>query len=268
MPLAEEFYMDVATIRVAHEFTLDVPHKCEYPNGRGVYGLVFAIEGEAEYRFVTGDRCTLHRGEVLLLSPQAAYAIAVRERFRHYTVNFELHEATSSISLLDGTFCPIAPSMPEQYAHCFAQLTAQWRAKQAGYPLACIARLYELLALVHHDVDTDSRLSAAHVRLRPAREYIEQNCHRAFDLDRLARLCCMSLTNFRREWARVYRCSPMQYRDELRLTHAKECLLSGYYSVAEVAAACGFEDASYFVRFFKKHTGMTPGAFKMQGPIL
>ena len=29
----------------------------------------------------------------------------------------------------------------------------------------------------------------------------------------------------------------------------------------EVARACGFEDNSYFSRFFKKETGMTPSQF-------
>lgn len=268
MSLTDDFYMDVAAIRVAHEFTLDVPHRCEYPHGRGVYGLVFAIEGEAEYRFATGDRSTLHRGELMLLSPCAAYTIAVKERFRHYTVNFELHEAESALALLSRTFCLITPNSPEQYAHCLGLLIARWHAKQAGYMLSCIARLYDVLTLVHHDLDTDSQGTAAYARLRPAREYIEQHYSTVFGLDDLARLCCMSLTHFRREWARLYRQPPMQYRDELRLSHAKELLLSGFYTVSEIAVACGFEDASYFVRFFKKHTGTTPGAFKAQGPTL
>ena len=268
MSLFEDFYMDVATIAVAHEFTLDVPHRCEYPNGRGLYGLVYAIEGEAEYRFATGDRCTLHRGELMLLSRCAAYAIAVKKRFRHYTVNFELHEETSSLALLAGTYVHVAPHDPDRYARCLAQLIAAWRARQAGYALGCTARLYELLTYVHHDLTADTQETASHARLRPAREHIERCFRENFELEDLARLCCMSLTHFRREWARLYRQPPMQYRDALRLAHAKEHLLSGYYTTAEVAAACGFEDTSYFVRFFKKHTGMTPGAFKRQAPIL
>ncbi len=35
-----------------------------------------------------------------------------------------------------------------------------------------------------------------------------------------------------------------------------------------ISTACGFEDASYFVRFSKKYTGTTPRAFKLQGPLL
>jgi AraC-like DNA-binding protein len=50
----------------------------------------------------------------------------------------------------------------------------------------------------------------------------------------------------------------------MRLNFAKDYLSCGYYTVAEVAKKCGFEDASYFVRFFKKKTGCTPNEFKKQ----
>ena len=54
----------------------------------------------------------------------------------------------------------------------------------------------------------------------------------------------------------------MQYRDSIRLYYAKEYPNSGYYTVSEIAEKCGFDDVSYFVRFFKKKAGFTPGEFK------
>jgi AraC-like DNA-binding protein len=56
--------------------------------------------------------------------------------------------------------------------------------------------------------------------------------------------------------------TPLAYRDGLRLAHAKELLLHAGATVGEAALACGFEDESYFVRFFKKQTGVTPGAYR------
>jgi AraC-like DNA-binding protein len=79
---------------------------------------------------------------------------------------------------------------------------------------------------------------------------------------RLAALCGMSETNFRREWTAAYGQTPLAYRDGLRIAHAKELLLHAGATVGEAALACGFEDESYFVRFFKKQTGVTPGAYR------
>ena len=55
--------------------------------------------------------------------------------------------------------------------------------------------------------------------------------------------------------------------DIARIQRAKRLLSETRLSVIDVASAVGLEDQSYFSRFFKKETGMTPSAFrkKMQG---
>ena len=70
--LLTDSYFDIKRLRIAHEFTLDEIRTCEYPSGRGSYGLVYALSGEAQYRFSTGERVRVGRGDVLLLSADAA----------------------------------------------------------------------------------------------------------------------------------------------------------------------------------------------------
>ena len=71
----------------------------------------------------------------------------------------------------------------------------------------------------------------------------------------------MSETNFRRAFLSAIGETPMRYRDKMLIGLAKDYLLSGFYTVAETAEKCGFDDPSYFGRFFKKHTGVSPGKF-------
>ena len=123
--------------------------------------------------------------------------------------------------------------------------------------------LYELLSLFYFDCINRQNDTSYH-RLLPAREYIEQYFHQLISLEELAKLTNMSATNFRREWKKIYSEAPMQYRDSIRLYYAKEYLNSGYYTVSEIAEKCGFDDVSYFVRFFKKKTGRTPNEFKKE----
>lgn len=52
------------------------------------------------------------------------------------------------------------------------------------------------------------------------------------------------------------------YRDVL-MSRAKKYLLSSTYQVAEVATLLHFASPSYFNRFFKKETGLTPKAYRM-----
>jgi AraC-like DNA-binding protein len=72
----------------------------------------------------------------------------------------------------------------------------------------------------------------------------------------------MSQTSFRRLFGQVLGMSPGQYRDKQRLWHAKDYLLGNICSIDEIARRCGFRDANYFSRFFKKHTGISPTGYR------
>jgi AraC-like DNA-binding protein len=55
--------------------------------------------------------------------------------------------------------------------------------------------------------------------------------------------------------------------DELRrvrLQQAKALLQRTELSLTRVAALIGYTDGAYFARFFRKHTGQTPSAFRRQ----
>ncbi len=50
--------------------------------------------------------------------------------------------------------------------------------------------------------------------------------------------------------------------DEYILLETKRYLLATANQVKEVADQLGYDDVSYFIRFFKKHTGYSPEAFR------
>ncbi|MBA2329772.1 MAG: helix-turn-helix domain-containing protein, partial [Flavisolibacter sp.] len=50
--------------------------------------------------------------------------------------------------------------------------------------------------------------------------------------------------------------------DEYILLEAKRYLLATPNQVKEIADHLGYEDPSYFIRFFKKHTGQSPDTFR------
>ena len=55
-----------------------------------------------------------------------------------------------------------------------------------------------------------------------------------------------------------------EWIDHARLNRAKRLLRDTQLPVIDIAAAAGLDDQSYFARFFKRHTGMTPSAFRLQ----
>ena len=256
------FNIDISRIIVAHEFVLNKNSKCAYQNGRKYYGIIYCIEGEAEYRFSSGDCCNVYPGEIIFLSPKASYSIITKKDFKHYTVNFEIHNEFSNMDFLTDVYYLLHTGNSQLYRHIFKKLTTHWMSRKSCFEMQATACLYELLALLVSEIREKEYGTSTYLRLAPAKEYIEQNFNSGITLDILANYANMSVTHFRREWSKLYGESALQYRDRIRLSYAKEYLMSGYYTVTEVAEKCGFSDVNYFIRFFKKHTGISPGKFE------
>ena len=268
MPSTELFHFNINKIRLAHEHTLDEYNRCEYLQGRGLYGLVLPLSGDAEYRFTNGERKKISPGDVFVISANAAYSIIKKCKFKHYTLNFDIHEDSSNTEFLKGGYCSLRTENHEQYRQIFKKLTVLWQAKSAGYEMRLLSYAYEMLSMFLTELYETTHTTQAHRRLFPSKEFIEQNFDKDFSLEMLAKISDMSITNYRREWTKAYKETPLQYRDRLRISYAKDFLLSGYYSISEVGARCGFKDTSYFVRFFKKHTGISPGNYKKSSVVL
>ena len=134
--------------------------------------------------------------------------------------------------------------------------------------MSIIGRLYGIFGMMAKDEEQRSLESYEYRRLLPAKSYIDQNFSESITLDTLAQLANMSVTNFRREWKRILKSTPLEYRDVLRFKKAKVLLSGGFKSVVEIAAECGFCNPSYFIRSFKKYTGLTPCEYRQSLAIL
>ncbi len=65
--------------------------------------------------------------------------------------------------------------------------------------------------------------------------------------------------------ARVAALSPAAMLDQRAMLEAKRALRYTNLSVAEVGYAIGFSDPAYFTRFFSRHAGMAPSAYRHAG---
>ena len=65
----------------------------------------------------------------------------------------------------------------------------------------------------------------------------------------------------------VMKMSPMQYIISLRIAIAKGYLENTAKNISEISNEIGYENALYFSRLFRKHTGMTPTEYRKRNKI-
>lgn len=82
-------------------------------------------------------------------------------------------------------------------------------------------------------------------------------------IEKYATLCRMSESNFYLLFKKAVGMSPVEYRNRIRISHAKEVLIHNTTAtVAEIAESVGFPDPFFFSRTFKKYVGESPAAYR------
>ncbi|MDJ0858486.1 MAG: AraC family transcriptional regulator [Dinoroseobacter sp.] len=105
----------------------------------------------------------------------------------------------------------------------------------------------------------------ADVRLRRVIDHIHDNLDSKLSLEEMAGIAAMSAYHFARAFKTATGAAPLKYVIAARMERAKLLLSTTRQTVAEIAYATGYDDLSRFGQHFKRHTGVTPRAFRESG---
>lgn len=94
-------------------------------------------------------------------------------------------------------------------------------------------------------------------------EYLNQNYTQDISTNDLAAHMHMDPGYLSRIFKRETGTTITRYLTELRIHKSCQMLTSGNYSISETASATGFNDYFYFLKTFKKVTGMTPRQYQL-----
>jgi AraC-like DNA-binding protein len=101
-------------------------------------------------------------------------------------------------------------------------------------------------------------LSHNEIIIQGAAKYISSHINEEIALHTLADMYAMSDSYFSRLFKEYTGVGVSKYIKLTRLRKAEKLLVSGNYSITEIALKCGFNNSNYFISEFKKHKGTTP----------
>lgn len=95
-----------------------------------------------------------------------------------------------------------------------------------------------------------------------AKSWLDFNVTEPVDVSRVARHCCLSISQLQRRFKQAMDCSLGEYWRMKKLFHAKELLCQRNYSIEAIAFALGYENVSAFSRRFSKLFGESPSQWR------
>jgi YesN/AraC family two-component response regulator len=101
--------------------------------------------------------------------------------------------------------------------------------------------------------------------LRKAERFIWENYTRKISLQEIARASGLSAPYFSSVFKEEMGENLSSYLNRLRVEKAATLLTESDLSLSDIAAACGFEDQSWFSKIFKNYAKTSPGKFREQG---
>lgn len=231
-----------------------------------------------------GREYILSEGTYMLLFPNcehygtAAVSPGQSHMWCHFVTTGEVSYSDGAANLQNGTNAVALPEYgallhPEKFLTLFHSLTdaaersyldASSRERICGMYLGIILReLYEnaLEARLPHGTANENaaRGKAAAARLR---EYLRMHCSEDIELSSLADAFRYSTDYLTHVFGREYGMTPCAYLNTVRLDKAKRLLLDTDMRVSDISEEVGFHDAKYFMKAFKRCTGVTPSEFR------
>ena len=102
----------------------------------------------------------------------------------------------------------------------------------------------------------------ADARIREVEHFMQQHLAESLPTHELAGHACMSPRTLLRRFKAATGRLPGEYLQLLRIRTARDLLEESGDPVQTISTAVGYEDAAFFRKLFKRHTGMTPAEYR------
>lgn len=145
----------------------------------------------------------------------------------------------------------------------FEEIISELQNKQPAYEKICASKLFYLASQLERSTTKET---ASQRRYFDKVSFVIQTMNKEYNVDykleEYADICNMSKFHFLRIFKNITGLSPVEYRNKIRIEHAKELLKYGDIPINEIARKIGYTSDTYFCDAFKKKTGMSPSKYR------
>jgi len=225
----------------------------------GLYAVVYIVRGEGYYISGTSDPMAVKAGDVMLVYPDIPTVYYPRGEWSTIWIVWggpEAQQLEKTGYLKEYIFHDKDESVGKAYMSLMKLRISE--------DIESILERKKILIQMILDLYRCSKAEATIPRnmalMNTLIDRISENPTEEYSIESMASECNVSPTHFRRLFQTYAGSSPKEFIISMRISLAKRLLSEGK-SIKEVAELSGFNDMFYFMRAFKKMTGITAGRF-------
>lgn len=227
---------------------------------------IHIVERGSQVYEIDGKEVTLSAGQLLLIPPAGKHR-ALRESAdaSKYSVLFGLSEGSS----LCGGDVPFAGDVPDEIWEALHRIRAERERRAEGEDtllalcvIECVLRLLRLAGGTEKSIAKTVSEEDQDARLLLAKQYVADNLSRPIGVSELSSYCSIGEKQLTRLFLAAEGIPTAEYIRRCRCAEIERLLRESTLSLREISEAMSFPNEYYFNAFFKKHAGMTPGAFR------
>ncbi len=226
------------------------------PSVHTYYNLHYVLSGKGEYTY-NGKTVKIEKHGLFLIKPDTVIKqqADLNDPWLYSWIAFEGSAAEQLMQMCGFSddlvmYCPDLYSLFEYFKHLPVGSEVN-----AVYLNAKLYTVIDRLMSSNKHNNYENPVSQYCIK---AADYIQANYSSHITIDGIARNLGIDRRYFSRIFAKYIGISPQKYLVDYRLEKAKTLLMTGAYSVGEVAASVGYDDIFAFSKIFKKKYGIPP----------
>jgi AraC-like DNA-binding protein len=207
----------------------------------------FRISGTADFE-IDNKHFTSSAGDILFLPANMGYKVKYSSG-----ESIVVHFSDCNYTTAEG----FSPTNPAKIEIMFQNLLKYWNETSSAN--LAKSKIYEII----YQLSIEQKSSTPSAELAKCIQYLEEHAYDSnLKIEDICHQGFMSMSSMYRAFYNCFGMSAKAYLNKLRMTRALSLLAKNTHSVLYISELCGFSDAKYFSKAFKKAYGYPPSQFK------
>lgn len=262
----------------------------KHPSGHSLhyhdYMQIWYIQrGRCEH--IIGDEVYhLTAGDAFLIPPGVSHQTLLKKDSQIISCEFSIEDVltdTTAQNVLNIiSFSALLQKSQKKWSHLWfysdtgavieelmTNLLQEYNEEPAYYQEMLKLRIQQLLLLMLRQFESSNEYQAVHETyqkhfnsITEACRYIDENLGESITLNELCQITALSKTYFCQLFKLIKKKTFVEYLNERRIAKARDLLKTSKEPIQSIAEQLGFYSASHFSITFKKHTGISPSAYR------